>query len=166
MAVVYFLCGLAASGKTTYAKRLEAEGGVIRFTLDERMIAKYDYSIFDDEYGPLAQQEKIQIWDEAKVHLNQGRDVVLDWSLWSREARSHWTGKADEEGYTYQLIYFKVPLDSLRQRLSSRNTKAANSTHIHPIPIAELDRFSQIFQPLSSEEMLNLRVIKEDFFEE
>ena len=40
MAMIYFLCGLPSSGKTTLAKRLETEKEAARLTLDERMIAK------------------------------------------------------------------------------------------------------------------------------
>lgn len=97
MAIVYFLCGMAASGKTTFAKRLEEEKGAVRLTLDERMITKYDYSIFDEEYGRLAGKEKRRMWEEAKEYLRRGRDVVLDWSLWSRESRGHWTQKVVED---------------------------------------------------------------------
>lgn len=38
--VVYLLCGLPGSGKTTYAKKLE-DNNTIRFTLDEELFAEY-----------------------------------------------------------------------------------------------------------------------------
>ena len=38
--VVYLLCGLTGSGKTTYAKRLEAAGAV-RLTVDEEVHARH-----------------------------------------------------------------------------------------------------------------------------
>ena len=51
-AVVYLLCGLTGSGKTSYAKRLEA-GGAVRLSVDEEVYARHgrygvDYPI--DEY--------------------------------------------------------------------------------------------------------------------
>ena len=38
--VVYLLCGLTGSGKTTYAKRLEA-GGAVRLSVDEEVYARH-----------------------------------------------------------------------------------------------------------------------------
>ena len=160
MAIVYFLCGLAASGKTTYAKQLEQEKDVVRLTLDERMITKYSYSIFDEKYGHLASAEKERMWEEAKGYLSQGRDVVLDWSLWSRQARRHWSERVEAEGYEYKLIYLKAPLELLRRRLSARNSK--NNKLTHRIPLEELERFSKIFEPPSEEEDLNLELIEGD----
>lgn len=156
-ATVYFLCGLPASGKTTIAKQIEAEQGAIRFTLDERMIAKYDYSIFDEAYGRLANEEKQILWREARQYLDQGQDVILDWSLWNRQARAEWTQKAVAAGYDYRLIYLNVPLELLRRRLARRNANLPAAAHA--IPLEELERFSPIFEPPSSAENLNLDVV-------
>ena len=60
MAMIYFLCGLPSSGKTTLAKWLETEKEAARLTLDERMIAKYDYSIHDEEYGRLPSMVSVE----------------------------------------------------------------------------------------------------------
>ena len=49
MPTVYFLCGMPTAGKTTLAKKLQKEHDAVRFTLDQRMIQKTDYSIHDDE---------------------------------------------------------------------------------------------------------------------
>ena len=157
MAIVYFLCGLASSGKTTIAKQIEAEQGAVRFTLDQRMREKYSYTIFDDEYGPLATQEKELIWQEAQAIVQNGQDVILDWSLWSRQARVEWPQKVVAAGYDYKLIYLDVPLDVLRQRLADRN--ANRPAAVHDIPLEELERFSKIFEPPSTDEGLNLEVI-------
>ncbi len=157
MAIVYFLCGLPTSGKTTFAKKLELENGAIRLTLDARMISKYDYSIFDEEYGRLAAKEKQIMWEEAQVILDQGGDIVLDWSLWSQKARIEWSQKVLAAGYEYQLIYLDVSLNVLRQRSVKRNVEAPPETHF--IDVAELERFSKIFEPPTSAENLRLQII-------
>ena len=159
MPTVIFLCGLAASGKTTFAKRLAAETGAVRFSLDERMIAQTDLTIFDEEYGRLVQQEKALIWQEALVLLHNGQDVILDWSLWSRAARREWTQRAIDAGFAYELVYLKRPLALLQERLAQRNQHPSNSTHV--IPLEALERFSHIFEPPTAEERLNLRVVGE-----
>jgi predicted kinase len=148
---------MATAGKTTMARKLEIEKDAVRFTLDERMIAKFNYSIFDDEYGIYAAQEKLAIWEEAKAILDNDRDVILDWSLWSRQSRIEWSQRVIAEGYHYKLIYLEVPIETLRQRLSARNAEAPAGAHM--IPLEELERFRGIFQPPTREENLNLEVI-------
>ncbi|MFK7801419.1 MAG: AAA family ATPase [Anaerolineae bacterium] len=157
MPTVYFLCGMPTSGKTTLAKKLAAEQDAQRFTLDERMISKHDYSIDDEEYGPLAAQEKMLMWEEAQLFLTDSRNVVLDWSLWSRAARAEWTQRVLAAGYGYKLFYLDVPLDRLKQRATVRN--ADTNAIVHFISLEELDRFSHIFQPPSLDENLNFEVI-------
>src|SRR5262249_27059968 len=102
MPTVFLLCGLPTSGKTTLARQLEANGAA-RFTLDERMLAKYDLTIFDKDYGPRSMEEKERIWREALELLRRGMDVVLDWSLWSRGLRSEWCGRVRAAGFQYKL---------------------------------------------------------------
>ena len=121
------------------------------------MREKYSYTFFNDEYGPLATQEKELIWQEAQAILQNGQDVILDWSLWSRQARVEWPQKVVAAGYDYKLIYLDIPLDVLRQRLANRN--ANRPAAVHEIPIEELERFSKIFEPPSTDEGLNLEVI-------
>lgn len=157
MATVYLLCGLPTSGKTTLARKLEREKKAVRFTLDERMIVKYNLTIFDEAYGQLANEEKYLIWGEAQHLLATGKNVILDWSLWNRNARHEWTQKVLDAGYSYELIYLQVPIIALRQRLADRNEK--NITTVHYISIKELNRFSQIFEAPSADEDLTLTVI-------
>lgn len=157
MAIVYFLCGLPTAGKTTLAKQIEVEVGAVRFTLDERMIAKYDYTIFDEEYGRFATAEKELIWQEAQEVLKNGRDAILDWSLWSRAARAEWSQKVLAAGYNYRLIYLDVSLAVLEQRLAARNAAVPLAAHV--IPFSEVQRFSKIFEPPLNDEGLNLEVV-------
>ncbi|MDJ0755198.1 MAG: ATP-binding protein [Ardenticatenaceae bacterium] len=157
MSKVYFLCGLAASGKSTLARRLEREKGAVRFTMDERMLAQTDLSIFDDEYGRLVQREKEKIWREALMCLRDGQDVILDWSLWSRAARTEWTERVIAAGYDYHLFYLATPIETLRERLANRNQNPGRNAHV--IPFEEVERFSHIFEPPTPEENLNLEII-------
>lgn len=144
MPTVHLLCGLPTSGKTQLAKRLEVGKDAVRFTLDARMLAKTDLSIFEAEYGRLVQQEKELIWEEAQTALADGQDVILDWSLWSRAARAAWTTRVTTAGYHFRLYFLDVPLGALLERLEQRN--AARLDGVHAIPPAELERFSHIFE--------------------
>lgn len=158
MPTVYLLCGLSGSGKTTTAKKIAEEHNAVRFTLDERMIHKYTHSIYDEAYGILAKQEKELIWQEAQSILQKGQDVILDWSLWSQQARQEWTQKILQAGYTYHLYYLATPLDTIKQRLTSRNQQNLPGTH--SIPFTEVERFTAFFEPPNASEGLHMSVIQ------
>ena len=49
---VHLLCGYAASGKTTLARRISVTTGAVCLTLEEWMLALYDWGPEDPEYGP------------------------------------------------------------------------------------------------------------------
>ncbi len=144
-ATVHLFCGLPTAGKTTLAKELEQSHNAVRFTLDEWMIDLSDASIFDDEYGMLVEKLKERIWQTAVSILQQGIDVILDWSLWNPERRQKWTERVTEMGAEYILYYLNIPPVVLRQRLQARNDSLPDGAHA--LPLAELDRFAPLFQP-------------------
>ncbi|MEM9775447.1 MAG: ATP-binding protein [Chloroflexota bacterium] len=157
MPTVFFFCGMPTAGKTTLAKQLEEQYSAKRFTLDERMIAKTDYSIHNDEYGVLVAAEKSLIWEEAKPILENGQDVICDWSLWSRSARAEWTGRVLDAGYSYKLYFLKAPLELLKARTTARN--ADKTVVAHHIEHAELERFWHIFEPPKGIERIEFETI-------
>jgi predicted kinase len=71
--VVYLLCGLTGSGKTTYARRLEAAGAV-RLSVVEEL--------------PRRLVELVE----------SGHDVVLDYGLWRRSDRDAYKRLVEAHG--------------------------------------------------------------------
>ncbi|MCB8978315.1 MAG: alpha/beta fold hydrolase [Ardenticatenaceae bacterium] len=156
-ATVHLFCGLPTSGKTTLAKELEQAHKAIRFSLDEWMIELTDATIFDAEYGEMADTLKELFWQTAVPILKQEVDVILDWSLWSRERRQKWIERITELGAEYKLYYLNIPPVVLRQRLEARNADLPSGAH--PIPVSELDRFLPFFEPPTPEENLNVEQV-------
>ena len=160
MVTVHLFCGLPGSGKTTLARKIERDREAFRFTLDERMLERYGLTIFDEQYGKLARAEKATIWDEAKIVLESGRDVILDWSLWSRRARAEWVNRVLAAGYRYKLVYLEVPLPILLKRLAARNI--ARPPGVHEISLDEMHNFSQVFEPPVPDEDLSFETVTAD----
>ncbi len=126
---VHLLCGYAAAGKTSLARRLSEESGAVRFTLDEWMLSLYGWSPYDARYGPAAERVKELIWSVAAQCLAGGLDVVLDWSQWSRERRRQWSSRATAAGARVVVHYLAVPLDTALGRLAARNRERPAGSH-------------------------------------
>jgi len=98
--VVVLMCGVAGSGKTNYAQRLESQG-YVRLSIDEEIWQRFgrygiDYEPVD---YPLHSQAAEEVVCECLVVLiNQGRNVVVDLSLWQRVTRDRYKEIVEEAG--------------------------------------------------------------------
>jgi predicted kinase len=155
VATIHLLCGLPASGKTTVARRLEAEHAAVRFTLDEWMLALYDLGPYHDAYGPHADRVKELIWRTAERVIALGHDVVLDWSHWNRSARKTGLERSQSLGADVVLHYVEVPLAVAEQRLTERNANPPGG--VHRIDLDDLRRFAaDLFEPPTSDEGMSI----------
>ena len=63
--------------------------------------------------------------------INEGRDIVLDFSFWNKKDRDTYRSVIRQAGGTPQLIYMKASKEVLKKRLQKRNqTLNANSPFI------------------------------------
>jgi len=133
VATLFITCGVPASGKTTLAKRLEAEEHAVRLTADEWLHELYPGESDDalDAPGPLAERlrwvnahrpliEGLQ-WALALRTLELGMNVVLDWGLWTREERDRYRTEAQDRGVRVVLCVLDPSRDELVRRLNERN---------------------------------------------
>jgi predicted kinase len=133
--VVYLLCGLTGSGKTTYAKRLETRGAV-RLSVDEEVFVRhgrYGVNYPMEEYF----QRERPVVEEPRRRLvelvESGRDVVLDYGLWRRSDRDAYKRLIEAHGGRWRLLYFKVDPEVLVWRLADRNRREdANALAVTP----------------------------------
>ncbi len=120
--LVVLLCGVAGAGKTTWAKRLEAEG-YVRLSVDEEVWARFgrygrDYP--PQDYARLSAIAETVLRDRLLELLGQGRDVVVDLSLWQRAEREEYKRLATGAGARWRLVYLEADVDVLRRRLAQR----------------------------------------------
>ena len=124
--LVHMLCGLTGSGKTMYAKRLEAQG-CVRLAVDEPIHDRHgrygiDYPAHD---YPRLYDEAVTEVDRRLVELLEaGQSVVLDHGLWERSNRDRYKRLVEAHGGRWRLFYFKAEPEVLRRRLAERNRRA------------------------------------------
>ena len=83
------MCGVAGSGKTTYAKSLEGEG-FERLSIDEeiwRRFGRYGVDFAADDYQRLSDSVEYDLRVRLINLVRHGHDVVVDFSFWQRVSR-------------------------------------------------------------------------------
>jgi predicted kinase len=144
---LFLTVGLPCTGKTTAARRIEAEHGALRLTKDEWVKALYGA-----ENPPSAQDvlegRLIGIGLRA---LELGVSVVIDFGLWSLEERSALRQAAAELGARVELRYFEVTPDEQRRRLDQRQAEAPDTTW--PMSDEELAEWAARFDVPTRDEL-------------
>jgi predicted kinase len=140
------VCGLPGSGKSTVARRLERELGLVRLTPDEWILR-----LGGDPYDPELRDavEALQ-WGLAQRLLAIGSGVVMESGFWSRSERDAVRHRAAELGAAVELHFLDVPLEELKARLRERNEDPATSIHVDP---EMLDEWVRSFEPPDPEEL-------------
>jgi hypothetical protein len=149
MATAHLLFGYLASGKTTFAKRLEVEHKAVRFTPDEWMARLFGddppEEIFPDKAEAI--QELLEpLWTRC---LSLGLDVVLDYGFWRRKERDEVRGLVERLGASACLYRFDCPEDEARRRIDIRNQADDRSLYLAP---ATYDALRHRFEPLDADE--------------
>lgn len=148
---MYLLCGLPGSGKTTFARRLEA-GGATRLSIDELVFDRH--GVYGVDYDPAVYHE---LHDAARAELDNRLvelladrlSVVLDYGFWTKELRDRYKRLADDAGAAWELIFFPATADLLLERLERR--KGAPGPNGVPIDEAMLADFLAQFEPPDGE---------------
>lgn len=114
------LWGLIGSGKTWYTKDFDDKEDVVIFNLNEELFKK-----FGKHFAP----EKYQEHEKEK------------------EEYRHF---AEENGSDFELVYFAIPAETLKKRLSQRNINETESNHV--ISFEMLNDFIEQFESLKDYE--------------
>lgn len=110
------LCGLAGAGKTTLAKKLEADGAV-RMCPDEWLVA-LGFDIYD-KHARVA-VEALQ-WELSQALVSRGLTVVDECGVWLRSERDLRRTWARERGAAVELQFLDAPVEVLMARVAERN---------------------------------------------
>ena len=110
------VAGLPGSGKTTQARRLQAERPGVRFCPDEWMTA-LGANLWDSHLR--ARVEALQ-WDTALDLLRAGGTAIIEWGTWGRDERERLRAEAAAVGARTELLFLDVPADVLWVRIEER----------------------------------------------
>ncbi|AYC30142.1 AAA family ATPase [Paenisporosarcina cavernae] len=128
--IVVMMCGVAGSGKTTFAKILEKKG-FVRLSIDEEIWTT------NGRWGidfPMEKLVEYRASAEGKLRLQliqlmkDKQHVVIDFSFWDRSRREDYKRLIESSGGKWVLLYLQVEVEELQKRLQLRNQRAdANS---------------------------------------
>lgn len=123
--LVVLMCGVAGSGKTTFAQQLEKEG-FVRLSIDEEIWVSYgrygiDYPV--EKYEKYKEEAEKKLRNHLEKLIHDKKSVVVDFSFWQRSRREQYKKIIEEAGGMWKLIYLKVHPDDLRKRLKIRSQR-------------------------------------------
>lgn len=114
---VIFMCGPAGAGKSTIARKLES-GGMIRLSVDEAAW-RLGCRTMPLEAGT---QNAIEAAIQTRLIelVQEGSDVVLDFSFWSLKMREEYRRLIEPLGVEPETIYVKTQREIALNRVRTR----------------------------------------------
>jgi predicted kinase len=153
VSTVVLMCGLPGAGKTTYAMEL-VRRGYVRLSIDEvvwRRLGQRDAGLVlaAERFDQLKEEIRAEQRRELVELMRAGRDVVVDYSFWSRAARDDYKALVESHGCRWELVHLKVDRATLERRLVVRNGEdGANSV---TVDAALFDRYAANFEEPNGE---------------
>jgi len=145
--LLFLICGLPGSGKTTLARQLEVEYMALRLTPDEWM-ARIVGDGYDEAKRAIV--ETIQ-WEIAERLLSLGVNVILDYGFWGRSERDDFRARAKALGARAMVKFLDASREELLQRLAVRNAALpADTFHVNE---EQLDLWISWFQIPTADEL-------------
>lgn len=144
---VVLMCGLAGSGKTTFAKRLERLH-YERLSIDEeiwRRFGRYGVDYPKEEYQNLQTKANKALHTTFLKLLKHRQNIVVDFSFWQKKKRDTYKQIIDDYGGKSFLIYMNTPISIIKKRLEVRN-KRFEPNAAFPITEEILDEYIKGFE--------------------
>ena len=149
--LVVLMCGVAGSGKSTFARALERRG-FVRLSVDEAVWQRLGHDAAElapEEYEQLKATVEAEQWQELIRLLEARQPVVIDYSFWNRARRDRYKALVESHGCRWELVHLKADPDTLRHRLALRNQQQGADS----VTVSEelLDRYLAGFEEPAGE---------------
>ncbi len=145
--MLYLTVGLPGAGKTTLARRIAEDEGILRLTPDEWMAPLFRHS---DANGRRDILEGRLIWVAHEV-LRSGASVILDFGCWSPDERYAIRMVAESVGARFDLRWVTLDEAERRERATTRWRTAPETTF--PMTDDDHDQFLALCVPPSPAEL-------------
>ncbi|WP_371477392.1 AAA family ATPase [Kitasatospora sp. NBC_00315] len=135
LSTVVLMCGLPGAGKTTYAMDL-VRRGFARLSIDEvvwQRLGQRDAGLVleAEAFDRLKEVIRREQRQELVELVLAGRDVVVDYSFWSRAARDDYKALIEHHGCHWELVHLKADRTTLERRLAVRSgVEGANAVTV------------------------------------
>lgn len=142
---LFIICGMPASGKTTFTKNIIEKYGAIHLSEDEwlkDLISMYDNDEMRNNVAGLHRKFASQL-------LGKGINVVMDGGYYKKEERDLLKNIAKNSGANFELHYLKVDFSILNTRRIERNKNIKKEFHTTE---ENLKKAEKLFQEPASDE--------------
>jgi predicted kinase len=156
---LHMLCGKAASGKSSLARKLADAPGTVLIAEDA-----WTSRLFKEEMQTIASYIRYsrRLRDAMGPHvetlLKAGVSVVLDFPANTPALRTWMRGLFERSGAAHRLHFLDVPDEVCKQRLRQRNAEGA---HEFTVTDAEFDEITSYFVAPTAEERFDTIVYRD-----
>ncbi len=130
MPKVIMTCGMICCGKSTYARRLRAEGNAVILSIDDITLTLFPEGSGEmhDTYAMRAEQYLLEL---SLQILQAGTDVILDWGCWTRAVRDRIRKfYASRGGIKTELHYLRIDPAEWNRRIGKRNASGETAYYV------------------------------------
>jgi len=136
MATLHLVSGPIGAGKTTKAKEIALHTRAALMSPDEWM-NNSGVPLRFSEVRALIEEAQFKV---AEFLLSQDRDVVIEWGTWSRQERIEILTKAKALGHNVAGYFLTPDLNTLIQRVESREANWSDSDRVTSDEVASAAR--------------------------
>ena len=148
--IAHIIVGFIGSGKTTFARKLAAETGAVRFTKDEWMVRLFGNTPAPDTFEDYDGRMAALATDIALACLAAGTDVVIDEGFWVQEHRDRIRARVLDVGAIPKMYFLDAPYAVMKERTRVRTAQPPGDSFV--IDEVAFDRYWQVFRPPGDDE--------------
>ena len=151
MGKVIMTCGKICCGKSTYARRLQAEGNTVILSIDEITLTMFPEGAGEmhDIYARRAEEYLLSL---SLQILQAGTDVILDWGLWTRAQRDRLRSFWAQHGVDNEIHYLRVGKAEWDRRIRNRNGQQTEEPSSYFVDEGLLRKVELLFEEPAEDE--------------
>ena len=150
MSKVIMTCGPVCCGKSTYARKIQAQNKAVILSIDDITLTMFPDGAGDmhDTYAMRAERYLLEL---SLQILQTGVDVILDWGLWTKDMRDRIRSfYATHNAIQTELPYLRISPEEWNRRISKRNAAGERAYYVDD---GLLEKSGALFEEPSEDEV-------------